>query len=70
MVMLIMLLFFDEYFKAISFPEIEDEKFVPEGFMWAQITSSYKMKYIDEIIYFVNTEMMVIPKILKTLKQT
>lgn len=46
------IIFSKNILKQFPFPEIEDEKFVPEGFMWAQITSSYKMKYIDEIIYF------------------
>lgn len=38
--------------KKYPFPEFKNEKFVPEGFMWAKISSDYKMKYIDEVIYF------------------
>lgn len=33
------------------FPEIEGEKFVPEGYVWNKIGNSNKFRYIDEPIY-------------------
>jgi glycosyltransferase involved in cell wall biosynthesis len=44
--------FSTEILKKYPFPEIENEKFVPEGYIWTKISLDYKMKYIDKIIYF------------------
>lgn len=33
------------------FPDIEGEKFVPEGYIWNKIGSSNRFRYIDEPIY-------------------
>ncbi|MGL6064071.1 MAG: glycosyltransferase family 2 protein [Fusobacteriaceae bacterium] len=34
------------------FPEIKGEKFIPEGLVWNRIGKKYKLRYIDEIIYY------------------
>lgn len=34
------------------FPEIEGEKFIPEGYIWNRIGESYGYRYVDEPIYF------------------
>ena len=33
------------------FPEIENEKFIPEGLIWNRIGKNYFLRYIDKIIY-------------------
>ena len=38
--------------REYPFPEIEDEKFVPEGYIWNQIGENYMFRYIDRGIYF------------------
>jgi len=35
-----------------TFPEIDGEKFIPEGFMWDIISSDHKMRFVDEVVYF------------------
>lgn len=37
--------------KQFRFPEIEGEKFVPEGLIWNRIGRRYKLRYIDRAIY-------------------
>jgi glycosyltransferase involved in cell wall biosynthesis len=38
--------------KMNAFPEIEGEKFVPEGLIWNRIGEEYGFRYINEPIYF------------------
>ena len=38
--------------REYPFPEIEDEKFIPEGYIWNQIGENYMFRYIDKGIYF------------------
>ncbi|MGL5123808.1 MAG: glycosyltransferase family 2 protein [Fusobacteriaceae bacterium] len=38
--------------KNFIFPEIKGEKFIPEGLIWNRIGKKYKLRYIDEIIYY------------------
>ena len=45
-------IFKTEILKKYPFPEIEGEKFVPEGYIWNRIGKSYNLRYIDYGIYF------------------
>lgn len=38
--------------KEFSFPEIEGEKFFPEGYIWNRIGEMYNFRYINEGIYY------------------
>ncbi|WP_432204778.1 glycosyltransferase family 2 protein [Cetobacterium somerae] len=38
--------------REYPFPEIEGEKFVPEGYIWNQIGENYMFRYIDKGIYY------------------
>lgn len=38
--------------KSFPFPEIENEKFVPEGYIWNRIGKKYNLRYIDYGIYY------------------
>ncbi|MGL5349384.1 MAG: glycosyltransferase family 2 protein [Cetobacterium sp.] len=38
--------------REYAFPEIEGEKFVPEGYIWNQIGENYLFRYIDKGIYY------------------
>jgi len=44
--------FLTNVLKNYRFPEIEGEKFVPEGFMWDIISSDRKMRFVDQVVYF------------------
>ena len=37
--------------KEFPFPEFEGEKFCPEALIWNRISTKYKIRYFDEIIY-------------------
>lgn len=45
-------IFKTEVLKRFPFPEIDGEKFVPEGYIWNRIGKSYNLRYIDYGIYF------------------
>lgn len=45
-------IFKTEILKKFPFPEIENEKFVPEGYIWNKIGLSYDFRYIDYGIYY------------------
>ncbi len=45
-------IFKTEILKKYPFPEIEGEKFVPEGYIWNRIGKDYTLRYIDYGIYF------------------
>lgn len=45
-------IFKTDILKRFPFPEIEGEKFVPEGYIWNKIGKDYDLKYIDYGIYF------------------
>ncbi|MGL5053062.1 MAG: glycosyltransferase family A protein [Cetobacterium sp.] len=38
--------------REYPFPEIKDEKFIPEGYIWNQIGENYSFRYIDKGIYY------------------
>ena len=38
--------------REYAFPEIENEKFIPEGYIWNQIGENYIFRYIDKGIYY------------------
>ncbi|MGL4947474.1 MAG: glycosyltransferase family A protein [Cetobacterium sp.] len=38
--------------KEYPFPEIEGEKFLPEGYIWNRIGEKYPFRYIDKGIYY------------------
>lgn len=38
--------------REYPFPQIEGEKFVPEGYIWNQIGENYLFRYIDKGIYY------------------
>lgn len=38
--------------KEFPFPEIEDEKFVPEVLVWNRIAQKYKLHWFQEVIYY------------------
>lgn len=40
-----------EILKKFPFPEIEDEKFCPEGLIWNRLSNKYKMRFFNEGIY-------------------
>lgn len=40
------------FLKKNPFKEFEGEKFIPEATVWVKIGEEYKMRYIDEGIYF------------------
>lgn len=40
-----------EILKNYSFPDIEGEKFCPEGLIWSRISKKYKMRFFNEGIY-------------------
>ena len=44
--------FLTEILRQFPFPEIEGEKFVPEGFIWNRITNENPMLFINKGIYF------------------
>ena len=39
--------------REYPFPEIDEEKFCPEMLVWNRITSKYKLRFFDQIIYSV-----------------
>ncbi len=43
-----------EVFKKYIFPEFENEKFMSEGYLWANIAKQYDTVYINKIIYICN----------------
>ena len=43
--------FLTKILKEFKFPEIENEKFVPEDLIWTRIARKYSTIYINEIIY-------------------
>ncbi len=45
-------IFKTDVLKKYPFPEIEGEKFVPEGYIWNRIGKDYTLRYIDYGIYF------------------
>lgn len=45
-------IFKTEVLKEFPFPEIQGEKFVPEGYIWNRIGKKYSLRYIDYGIYF------------------
>lgn len=38
--------------REFPFPEIEGEKFFPEGYIWNKIGENYNLRYIDKGIYY------------------
>ncbi|MBC2856145.1 MAG: glycosyltransferase family 2 protein [Cetobacterium sp.] len=38
--------------KRYPFPEFDEEKFVPEGYVWNSIGLKYKLRYVDTGIYY------------------
>lgn len=38
--------------KEISFPEIENEKFVPEALVWNRIACKYQLRVFHEVVYY------------------
>ncbi|MGL4307994.1 MAG: glycosyltransferase family A protein [Cetobacterium sp.] len=38
--------------KEYRFPEFQGEKFIPEGYVWNRIGEKYKLRYIDQGIYY------------------
>lgn len=38
--------------KEFPFPEIEEEKFVPEALVWNRIAQKYKLRWFQEVIYY------------------
>ncbi|MGL5917888.1 MAG: glycosyltransferase family A protein [Cetobacterium sp.] len=38
--------------KEFPFPEIDNEKFIPEGYVWNQIGENYTFRYINQGIYY------------------
>ena len=36
--------------RRFPFPEIEGERFIPEGVVWNRIGAAFKMRYVDEIL--------------------
>lgn len=45
-------IFKTDVLKKYPFPEIEGEKFVPEGYIWNKIGKDYNLRYIDYGIYY------------------
>lgn len=45
-------IFKTEILKNFPFPEIQNEKFVPEGYIWNKIGKKYNLRYIDYGIYY------------------
>lgn len=48
------LIFKTEIMREYLFPEIEDEKFVPEALMFNRISKKYKMKFINKAVVYKN----------------
>ena len=44
--------YYTEVIKKYSFPEFENEKFLPEDAVWLKMSGPYNMVHINEIIYF------------------
>lgn len=40
-----------EIMRKFRFPEIEGEKFIPEGLIWNRIGREYKFRYVNRVIY-------------------
>jgi hypothetical protein len=38
--------------REFPFPEIEGEKFCPEALVWNRISTKYKLRYFNDVIYF------------------
>lgn len=38
--------------KEFPFPEIEGEKFCPEALLWNRISTKYKLRYFNQVVYF------------------
>ena len=45
-------IFQTQMLRKFTFPEIEEEKFVPEGYIWYRITNEKPMIFINKGIYF------------------